>query len=84
MVPAMASAHLESSRTETEHQRQGRLAREADAVAATEPDVAADRHRRTLRALADIDAGRLIDDAAMKTWADSLGTDQEIPAPDPD
>jgi predicted transcriptional regulator len=34
--------------------------------------------------LADVDAGRLIDDDAMRAWADSLGTDQELPVPEPD
>lgn len=42
------------------------------------------RHLRTLAALADVDAGRLIDDAAMRAWADSLGTDRELPIPQPD
>ena len=42
------------------------------------------RHARTLRALADVDANRLIDDEAMADWADSLGTPQERPAPQPD
>lgn len=66
MVPATASPHPESSRTEIEKQRQDRLAREADAVTATEPDLTADRYNRTLRALAGIDAGRPIDDAAIE------------------
>jgi hypothetical protein len=33
--------------------------------------------------LADADAGRLIDGEAMKAWADSLGTDDELPVPEP-
>lgn len=42
------------------------------------------RHARTLRALADVDANRLIDDDAMAEWADSLGTPHERPVPQPD
>jgi hypothetical protein len=30
-----------------------------------------------------MDAGRLIDDEAMQAWADSLGTDHELPIPQP-
>jgi predicted transcriptional regulator len=61
--------------------RQRRLARETDAR-----DLAgADRRRRLTReGLADVDAGRLIDDEAMRAWADSLGTDRELPIPQPD
>ena len=66
---------------ETEAETQRRLGREADAV---DPGVGERRRQRTLRALADVDAGRLIDDAAMQAWADSLGTDHELPAPQPD
>ncbi|MET0241236.1 MAG: ribbon-helix-helix domain-containing protein [Sphingobium sp.] len=32
-----------------------------------------ERHRLTLEALADVDAGRLVDHGAMTAWADSLG-----------
>lgn len=42
------------------------------------------RRRLTLEGLADVDADRLIDDVAMQAWADSLGTDQELPIPQPD
>ena len=55
-----------------------RRAREADAHG---PDVAERRRIRTLRGLADVDAGRVIDDIAMQVWAESLGTDSEQPAP---
>jgi predicted transcriptional regulator len=37
-----------------------------------------ERHRMTLEALADVDAGRVIDHAAVLAWADSLGTDDPI------
>lgn len=32
------------------------------------------RHRLTLEALADVDAGRAIDHAVVQAWADSLDT----------
>src|SRR3546814_15679267 len=35
-----------------------------------------ERHRMTLEALEDVDAGRVIDPQAIKAWADSLGTDK--------
>ena len=50
----------------------------ADWVAAQD-----ERHRLTLEALADVDAGRLIEDTAMQAWADSLGTAEELPLPQP-
>ncbi len=67
-------------RPETEASRQRRLARETDAG---DPEGAERRRRLTLEGLADVDAGRLIDDEAMQAWADSLGTDQELPIPQP-
>lgn len=40
-----------------------------------------ERRRLTLEALADVDAGRVIDQQAVQAWADSLGTDHPLPAP---
>ncbi|MCA0211512.1 MAG: ribbon-helix-helix domain-containing protein [Proteobacteria bacterium] len=40
-----------------------------------------ERHRMTLEALADVDAGRVIDHQAIQAWADSLGTDTPLPPP---
>jgi len=39
------------------------------------------RHQLTLDALADVDAGQLIDQQTVQAWAQSLGTDQPLPAP---
>jgi predicted transcriptional regulator len=39
------------------------------------------RHRLTLEALADVDAGRVVDHGAVLAWADSLGTDKPLPPP---
>jgi len=44
---------------------------------------AEERHRMTLEALADVDAGRVIDHAEVEAWADTLGTDQSLPVPTP-
>jgi predicted transcriptional regulator len=40
-----------------------------------------ERHKMTLEALADVDAGRVIDHQAIQTWVDSLSTDNPLPPP---
>lgn len=40
-----------------------------------------ERHRMTLEALEDVDAGRVIDHRAVQAWADSLGTNRPKPSP---
>lgn len=40
-----------------------------------------ERRRLTLEALADVDAGRVIDHQAVQAWADSLDTDTPLPPP---
>ncbi|MDE1918830.1 MAG: ribbon-helix-helix protein, CopG family [Sphingomonadales bacterium] len=40
-----------------------------------------ERHKLTLEALVDVDAGRLIDHQAIQAWADSLETDNPLPPP---
>lgn len=39
------------------------------------------RRQLTLDALADVDAGRVVDHAPVREWADSLDTDQPLPVP---
>lgn len=39
------------------------------------------RDRLTQEALADVDAGRVIDHLAVLAWADSLSSDQPMPVP---
>lgn len=39
------------------------------------------RDRLTQEALADVDAGCVIDHQAVQAWADSLGADQPLPVP---
>jgi len=40
-----------------------------------------ERSRLTREALADVEAGRVIDHQSVQAWADSLGTDQPLPLP---
>ena len=40
-----------------------------------------ERDRLTREALADVDAGRIIDHQAVQAWADSLSTDEPLPHP---
>lgn len=40
-----------------------------------------ERHRLTLEALADVDAGRVIDHRAVQAWADSLDKEEPLPPP---
>jgi len=40
-----------------------------------------ERDRLTREALADVDAGNVIDHQAVQAWADSLDTDQPLPVP---
>ncbi len=40
-----------------------------------------ERDRLTQEALADVDAGRVIDHLAVQAWADSLDNDQPLPLP---
>ena len=39
-----------------------------------------ERHQLTLEGLADVDAGRLIDDAGIEAWIKGLETDPSLPA----
>lgn len=40
-----------------------------------------ERSRMTREALADVEAGRVIDHQSVQAWADSLGTEQPLPLP---
>lgn len=40
-----------------------------------------ERRKLTLEALADVEAGHVIDHQAVQAWADSLGTDNPLPLP---
>ena len=40
-----------------------------------------ERRRLTLEALADVDAGRVVDHQAVQSWAESLDSDRPKPVP---
>lgn len=40
-----------------------------------------ERRQMTLDAMADIEAGQVIDHQAVQAWADSLGSDKPLPVP---
>lgn len=40
-----------------------------------------ERNRLTREALADVDAGQVIDHQSVQAWADSLGTEEPLPPP---
>ena len=40
-----------------------------------------ERSRMTLEAMADIDAGQVINHQSVQAWADSLSTDKPLPLP---
>ena len=44
-------------------------------------DLEEERHRMTLEALADVDAGRVTDHQSIQAWADSLNTGKPLPSP---
>lgn len=44
-------------------------------------DLEEERSRLTHEAMADVDAGRVIDHQAVQAWADSLSTDKPLPVP---
>jgi predicted transcriptional regulator len=44
-------------------------------------DMEEERRRLTLEALADVDAGRVVDHQAIQAWADSLDKEKPLPAP---
>ena len=44
-------------------------------------DLEEERRRMTLEALADVDAGHVVDHRAVQAWAESLDSDQPLPLP---
>ncbi len=65
----MDTKHVETSPAphgETRVERQARIAWEAKGIA---------------EARADVATGRLVDEAAVDAWIDSIGTDHELPVP---
>lgn len=68
-----------------------KLLNEAVAIAETFPDDVQEKVARQimeeakrlsiLKGIADADAGRVVPHEKMKSWAESLGTDNELPMP---
>jgi predicted transcriptional regulator len=58
----------QAARLETEAERQRRLAWEAEMIAEAD---------------AEIEAGLFVEEAEVDAWIDSLGTDHELPVPQP-
>ncbi|MBT9160591.1 MAG: hypothetical protein DDT26_01878 [Dehalococcoidia bacterium] len=46
-------------------------------------DLEEERDRMTREALADVDAGRVVDHQAVQAWADSFCSDRPLPPPAP-
>jgi len=44
-------------------------------------DLEEERWRLTLEAMADVDAGRVVDHQAVQAWVDGLGTEDPLPLP---
>ena len=44
-------------------------------------DLEEERSRLTREAMADVDAGRVIDHESVQAWADSFSTDKPLPVP---
>jgi predicted transcriptional regulator len=58
----------QAARSETEAERQRRFAWEAEMIAEAD---------------AEIEAGLFVEEAEVDAWIDSLGTDHELPVPQP-
>jgi predicted transcriptional regulator len=48
---------------------------------ATWLDIEEAKRQMTFEAMADVAAGHVIDDATVQAWAETLGTDRQLPVP---
>jgi len=76
-VPAGLAEKVDALAARTERSR-GWIMKQALAAWVDQEE---ERHMLTLEALADVDAGRLVDHEAVVAWADSLATDEPLPPP---
>ena len=76
-VPLRLAERVEAMATRLERSR-GWVMKQALAAWVDQEE---ERHRMTLQALDDVDAGRLIDHQAIQAWAESLSTDKPLPPP---
>ncbi len=79
------TAHVPVQLAERVDQMAANLGRSTDWILkqalATWIDEEEERCRLTRAALADVDAGRVIDHQAVQAWADSLSTNTPLPVP---
>ena len=76
-VPAGLADKVDALAARTERSR-GWIMKQALAAWVDQEE---ERHKLTLEALADVDAGRLVDHEAVVAWADSLATAEPLPPP---
>jgi len=76
-VPMALAAKVEAMASRLERSR-GWVMKQALAAWVDQEE---ERHRMTLEALDDVNAGHVIDHQAVRAWADSLGTDKPLPPP---
>jgi predicted transcriptional regulator len=84
-MPKVLTANVPISLAEKVDQLAARLERSSGWIVkqalAAWIDQEEERSRLTREALADVDAGRVIDHQAVQAWADSLSTTQPLPLP---
>jgi predicted transcriptional regulator len=78
-IPAELAEKVEELATAL-HRPEGSIVAEALSVWVQLEEV---RHQLTLEGLADVDAGRVIDDAEIEAWIKGLETDPTLAAPTP-
>jgi len=85
METKVVTAHVPLALAEKVDELAGRLERSRGWIVkqalADWVDQEEERRKLTLEALADVEAGRVIDHAEVQRWADSLDTDNPVVAP---
>lgn len=76
-VPNPLAQQVDAAAARLDHPR-GWIVREALTAWLANEDR---RHALTLEGLADVDAGRVVDQQSVQAWAESLSTDQPQPLP---
>ena len=85
MKTKVLTAHVPLPLAEKVHELAARLERPRSWIVkqalAAWVDQEEERRRLTLEALAEVDAGHVIDHRAVQAWADSLDSDDPLPLP---
>ena len=76
-VPLALAEKVDAIATRLDRSR-GWVMKQALAAWVNEEEI---RHQMTLEALDDVDAGRVIDHQSVRTWADSLSSEEKLPPP---